>query len=95
MHTATFIKRIPGWRGEARLYRLDPPIVDRDWDDNPSDEYEYVIVSAAVADYSGPETYIFPATEDGEAIDMGELPGSYRGGLSHAEALDNAGYEVA
>lgn len=72
-----------------------------DYGDDDSDEfvaithtYEYVIVSAVVVDYSGPETYIFPADSDGKALDMLELPGSYRGDLNHAQALANAGYSV-
>ena len=40
------------------------------------------------------ETYIFPADEDGNVLDWGELEGSYRGGMDHEEALHNAGYEI-
>lgn len=55
---------------------------------------EYVIVSAANVYFSGPETYIFPADEEGKIVDWGELEGSYKGGPSHERALRNAGYEV-
>ena len=71
--------------GEMRLYKLDPPL---------DGSVAYVVVSATVAMFSGPETYIFPADSDGEITDWGELEGSYRGGLDHAEALANAGYAV-
>ncbi len=66
-----------------RTYRLDPPL----------DGSEYVVVSAVVALYSGPETYIFPADETGHITGYGELDGSYRGGLSHETALRDAGYD--
>jgi hypothetical protein len=74
--------------GDANLYRVDPPMA---YEDGTT---EYVIVSAVIAPYSGPETYIFPATESGEVIDWLELPGSFKGGMDHDEALRGAGYEV-
>ena len=56
---------------------------------------DYVIVSAVLAPYSGPETYIFPAAEDGRALSMLEMSGSFKGALDHAQALANAGYLIA
>lgn len=82
--TATKIKNLNGWEGDARLYRLSEPL----------DGHEYVIVSAVVAMFSGPETYIFPADPEGEVTGWGELEGSFRGGLDHVEALEGAGYVV-
>lgn len=82
--TATLVRKLSGYAGDARFYRLDPPL----------DEGEHVIVSAAQT-HSGPETYIFPATPDGEVADWGEIHGSIRGRLDHAEALRGAGYEIA
>lgn len=91
--TATFVRALSGWRGDARLYRLSEPLApDYGEERTPA---EYVIVSAVVAAYSGPETYIFPATADGAVVNYGELPGSFRGALDHAAALDNAGYAIA
>ena len=86
MKTATLIKDIPPGRnaGHWKHYRLS------DTDLSPSG---YVIVSA-MAMYSGPETYIFPADEAGKVTDWGELDGSYRGGLDHDAALTGAGYTV-
>lgn len=84
MKTATFIKTIDGWRSDARLYSLSEPL----------DGHDNVIVSAVVATFSGPETYIFAATRDGECVDFGELDGSFRGGLDHERALKSAGYGV-
>ena len=85
---ATLIRALSGFRGEAALYRLDPPM---DRDGHP---VEWAVVSAAVVPYSGPETYIFEADSTGAVVDWGELPGSSKGTLQHAEALDEAGYTV-
>lgn len=82
MNKATFVKRVNG-AGDGRVYRLDPPL----------NGVDYVWVSAT-STYSGPETYIFASDADGAVLDWGELPGSFRGGLDHAEALRGAGYEV-
>ena len=89
MKTAKLVRVIEGWTGDARLYQLSEPIEHRD-----DEKTEYVIVSATVAPFSGPETYIFPSNSDGEVENWGELEGSYRGGLDHAEALRGAGFEV-
>jgi hypothetical protein len=94
MKQAVFVKNLEGWKGDAKLYKMLPPLVSTDYDDKSVETHEFVIVSAVVAMYSGPETYIFPATEEGEAKDYMELEGSFRGGLDHAEALRAAGYEV-
>lgn len=67
------------------LYKMDPPLEGAAW----------VVVSAADVMFSGPETYIFPADEDGHITDWFELDGSYRGGLDHEHALALAGYTVA
>lgn len=93
MGSATFVKQRNG-RGDGRVYRVDPPIEQRDWDGEVEATHEYVWVSATVVPYTGPETYIFPSDADGNVLDWGELDGSYRGGLDHAEALRGAGYEV-
>ncbi len=84
---ARFIKNLetdnPNVNRQA-LYRLEPPL----------DSNSYVIVSGANVVFSGPETYIFPATPEGEFVSMGELDGSYRGGLDHYQALAGAGYSL-
>lgn len=94
MGTATFVKQKNG-NGQAAVYRLDPPLDITDWDDKVTGTTEHVWVSAAEVMFSGPETYIFACDADGEVTDWGELTGSYRGGLDHAEALRGAGYEVS
>ena len=83
---AKLVKRLTGgeFRGDARLYKLSDPL----------DGHTLVVVSAAVVPFSGPETYIFPANEQGEITDFGELNGSGRGYLDHREALSIAGYSI-
>ena len=88
MSTATKLKAISGMKGVAFLYRCEPPMPDYD-----NKAHEYVVVSAADAMFSGPETYIFPANADGEITDWGEMPGSFRGSLDHNQALRNVDYE--
>ena len=93
--TATFIKTIPGMQGDMRLYRVEPPMEGEDRGDGPVPTFEHVAVSAAVVPFgSGPETYIFGCDSEGRDIDFAELDGSFRGGLDHAQALRNAGYEI-
>ena len=82
--------------GVATLYRVEPPIpYSMNWD---TDEYEekadYVVASETYAMFSGPETYPFPADEEGNVLDWGELTGSYRGGLNGDRAIENAGYTI-
>lgn len=50
----------------------------------------FVITSAVTVPYSGPETYVFRASPDGEILSWRELDGSFRGGLNHDTAI--AGY---
>jgi hypothetical protein len=90
--TATFIKDLNGFSGHASLYKLSEP-VGYGWDGEKG-KTEFVVVSAANVMFSGNETYIFPADEKGEVTDWGEMPGSYRGGLSHEEAISNAGWTL-
>lgn len=96
MKTATEIGRLKDFTGDARLFRLSEPMPwDYDWEtERDKASTEFVVVSATNAMFSGPETYIFPANEQGEIISWSELEGSYKGGLSHRTALLNAGYVV-
>lgn len=97
MKTATFLRKLDGFRGDARLYILSEPIAyevyDEDTDEYIPQESDYVVVSAIIT-FSGSETYIFPANEDGEVVKWGELDGSFRGGLDHKKALARAGYKT-
>ena len=88
---AHLIKPLQGFSGTAALYKLTPSLVVGD--DNALETHEYIVVSATIVMYSGPETYIFPANADGEVVDWLELPGSFKGALDIEQALRNAGYE--
>lgn len=96
---ATFVKDLPSSRTGAaqKLYALSEPYEVKDWDGNVEHVVSHVVVSAAVAMYTGAETYVFPANADGEVVDWAELDGSIRGGLDHEAAIDGfvASVEVA
>jgi len=91
---ATFVRDLSGFTGSAKLYHVSPPIEQKDWDGEVEAVHSHVVVSATVALFSGPETYIFPANEDGQVVDWGELDGSFQGDLDHEAALRGAGYEI-
>jgi hypothetical protein len=93
---ATFIRQIEGWQGDARLYKVDPPISYSTWEEHEHVDHqtEYVIVSAVNALFSGPETYIFPASLEGKMLSWSELDGSQRGTLCHECVLEDAGYTI-
>lgn len=88
--TATFIKDLGSSAGGAhqKLYKLDPPL-PIPADEYPENSAAYIVVSAAYAMFSGPETYIFASDENGNITSFSELEGSYRGGLDHQQAIDN------
>lgn len=96
MITATYIRQITNgdYAGDARLYRLSEP-VSYGWDyetDKAEGETLYVIVSANVVYFSGPETFIFPSDSNGKIIDWAEMGGSFKGSLDHSKAIRNAGW---
>jgi len=91
--TAQFLKKIYGWNGDTRFYQLSSPAIYSYG--HPEKRTSYVIVSAIVAIYNGPETYIFPAKANGMVITYREMDGSFRGELDHAQALAGLGYVVA
>lgn len=97
MNKAYEISQLNDWKGDARMYSLDVPVKYKTWQGDEEREFEtkFVIVSAIHDIITGvPETYIFPVNVVGKILDWGELHGSYRGGLEHAQALRNAGYEI-
>lgn len=96
MNIAYKIKHLDTFRGEAILFRMEPPL----------EEHEYVVVSAIAprplewmgslgyADMFQPETYIFGADPDGHVVNWRELPGSFQGAMDIPRALAQAGYEI-
>ena len=87
--SAVAVKNIKEAKGRACLYKLSEPLVG----------YEYVVVSAA-RDHTDSynnligETFIFGSDESGKIRSFLELPGSYKGGLDHQKALNDAGYDI-
>lgn len=96
MKTATEVKKLDLFTGDARLFKCEPPMTWEDYhgERTKKKRTKYVVVSATVAMFSGPETYIFPANSEGGVVNWGELDGSFRGSLDHKRALENAGYRV-
>lgn len=94
---ATFLRELGSFRGTAKFYRLSEP-VRYCWCDGdekcPGEDHftQYVVVSAAVSFLEGPETYIFPASPDGDVISWGEMEGSFKGALNHKRAIEKAGW---
>jgi hypothetical protein len=87
--SAVAVKSVKEAKGRACLYKLSDPLMG----------YEYVVVSAAkdLRDtYNNMigETYIFGSDESGKIKSFLELPGSYKGGLDHQKALNDAGYDI-
>ncbi len=73
-------------------YKVTPAVRYEDYDANYKRVLlttKYIMVSAVVAPYTGPETFIFPADIHGNVTNWGELHGSYTGGLDHARAIAN------
>lgn len=92
METATYIKTLDGFRGNAALYRLSKPLGGYSDDEKT---FEFVVASASRIPYvGGTETYLFGADADGNVVDWCELPGSVKNTLDHADALRRAGYEI-
>lgn len=91
---ATFVRRVDGYRGDARLYRLDPP---------HHDGTAYVVVSAVdlptvpgfgyPSSYRTSETMAFAADADGFLTD-GFADVAMTPGKDHAECLAELGYTV-
>lgn len=93
MKTAVHVRRLEDWMSDAALYELSEPVEWEDYETETTHRTKFVVVSAVVAPFTGPETLIFPADESGETHNMVDLAGSQRGTLSHYEALRAAGYE--
>jgi len=90
MKTATKVRDLDGFAGDAALYKLSEPLASYS---EPENSYEYVVVSAVNSTWAM-ETYIFGSSETGRVSDWAELPGSVRGVYDHTVALNHAGYEV-
>ena len=89
MGTAKRVKStLKEFKGEAHLYKVDPPASYYTGYTGPEHTTEYVVVSAVNV------PFIFPADEEGSVLDWGELEGSHRGDYTHEHALEEAGYKL-
>jgi hypothetical protein len=92
--TATFVRTLRGFRGNAELFRLEPPLEGSRWPgETGTGRYAFVVASAARV-FGAPETYMFGADEDGRILDWGELPPSQKGTLDIDAVWRDAGYAV-
>jgi hypothetical protein len=60
--------------GRAHLFRVDPPVAYVAAEDEAG-YASYVVASATMVPLRGPATLIFPADEQGELLDWGEIGG--------------------
>lgn len=82
------------FNGVAKHIRLPEPVKVTDWDDETKLETRDFVVSAANVMLTGPETYVFPADEDGEVKSWGEVETSRKGTLDWEEIAEKTA-EVA
>ncbi len=99
--TATCLARRQSRGGaDQRMFKLDPPLKDWDWDSSGEEmtafEYEYVIVSAVDVEDRPSMTTVFAAREPGNwnPRSYHDLPGSFTGAKDPDRALRSLGYEV-
>lgn len=81
------LRRFSSWHGDAALYRVDPPMLDRD-----GNQRSMVIISAVIPfGRDEAETCVFAAAGN-EVQSWIELPASQRFVYSHETVLRDAGY---
>ncbi|MCX7914458.1 MAG: hypothetical protein N2511_07725 [Thermodesulfovibrionales bacterium] len=75
MRKFEFVKDVSErFSGKAYLYRVDPP-VEYFVDGETIKLTPYVCASATSVPLLGPQVFIFPANENGELLDWGEIGG--------------------
>jgi len=75
MRKFEFIKDLSErFSGKAHLFRVDPPVEYVAAQDEAG-YASYVVASATMVPLRGPATLIFPANEEGELLDWGEIGG--------------------
>lgn len=84
---ATFLKDMSNkFKGEARLYKLDPIWEYDCWGEVR--KIRYIVVSGVANAYMS-ETYIFEADSKGNVLNWTELPGSHGQGINFGLALED------
>jgi len=71
---AVEIRKLKKWRGDARLYRLNPPIESTfdPWFREGTDEAditEYIVISSVSSGWYRSETMVFASTKSGKTSD--------------------------
>ena len=92
---AHFVKKLDGWRGNAALYRVVPPMEQTAYGLDGTEEttkHGHIVVSGVHHAWAH-ETTGFPADSEGNTINMLDLFCT-RGTTNHRVALANAGYEL-
>lgn len=84
--TAEFVRNLEGFRGEVKLYKLSKPVPYYNYSEEPLPLTDHIVISAVNFPM---ETFIFPATSNGEVINWAELPGSEKYIMDHDRALAN------
>lgn len=75
MRKIEFIKDISErFSGTAYLYKVDPPVEYLETEES-SKLTSYVCASATNVPLMGPQVFVFPANENGELLDWGEIGG--------------------
>ena len=93
MKTATLIKESISQSGvKQKHYKLSEPVKYESLHE-PNGKTSYIIISQVVSRWAQ-ETFAFPANENGETINMLELPGSSRIPVPHEKVLENMGYTL-
>lgn len=98
MNQALFVRKLTGFRGDAELFKLVPPMNHVHWDDSV-EVVEYVVVSAVVIPAfasilkASCETKAFQCDETGRVTDWSELAG-IDGALDIDGVVVQMGYEV-
>lgn len=85
------------WIGDARLYKVVPPMTACLRPGEEPVQVEAIIVSKVrtPGTFGGPETYIFPADpHTWKTLSMREMPGSVCEEATHEQVLADLGYEV-
>lgn len=92
---ARFVKKLDGWRGNAALYQVVPPMEQTAYGLDGTTEttkHGHIVVSG-VHHAMAHETMGFPADGEGNVVNMLDLFCT-RGTTNHRIALANAGYEL-
>lgn len=88
---ALYLRNLPEYKGDVRLYRMLPPIRYEDLETGEQAQSEYAAVSAVVNGDDKLRTFILPATREGKVLEASELEGTVEG-VDHEQVLKNAGY---